>query len=68
MKRRNHPEDSKVRLRLLAATAIAFLATGAWAQNLNGAGATFPNPIYSRWFSEYAQQHPNVHINYQSVG
>ena len=44
------------------------LATGAWAQNLNGAGATFPNPIYSRWFAEYAQQHPSVHINYQSVG
>lgn len=57
-----------MRLRLLAATAIALLATGAWAQNLNGAGATFPNPIYSRWFSEYAQLHPNVHINYQSVG
>jgi phosphate transport system substrate-binding protein len=38
------------------------------AQNVTGAGATFPNPIYSRWFSEYAQQHPNVHINYQSVG
>ena len=40
----------------------------AMAQDLTGAGATFPNPIYSRWFSEYAQQHPNVHINYQSVG
>jgi phosphate transport system substrate-binding protein len=61
-------EDSKVKLRFLTATAIALLATGAWAQNLNGAGASFPNPIYSRWFSEYAQQHPNVHINYQSVG
>ncbi len=48
----------------LAATAIAPLA----AQNLTGAGATFPNPIYSRWFSEYAQQHPGVQINYQSVG
>jgi phosphate transport system substrate-binding protein len=49
---------------LLAATAVA----PALAQNLTGAGATFPNPIYSRWFSEYSQQHPNVHINYQSVG
>jgi phosphate transport system substrate-binding protein len=57
-----------VKLRLLTATAFALLATGAWAQNLNGAGASFPNPIYSRWFSEYAQQHPSVHINYQSVG
>lgn len=57
-----------MKLRFLAAAAIAFFASGAFAQNLNGAGATFPNPIYSRWFAEYAQQHPNVHINYQSVG
>ena len=57
-----------MKLKLVAATAVALLATGAWAQNINGAGATFPNPIYSRWFSEYAQQHPNVHINYQSQG
>jgi phosphate transport system substrate-binding protein len=38
------------------------------AQDLTGAGATFPNPIYSRWFSEYSVSHPGVHINYQSVG
>ncbi len=43
-------------------------AVGAGAQNLNGAGATFPNPIYSKWFSEYGQQHPEVKINYQSIG
>ena len=41
---------------------------GASAQNINGAGATFPYPIYSKWFSEYAQQHPSVKINYQSIG
>ena len=35
---------------------------------INGAGATFPNPIYSKWFSEYGKLHPNVQINYQSVG
>ncbi len=51
-------------LTLLTVTAVAPLA----AQNLTGAGATFPNPIYSRWFNEYSQQHPNAHINYQSVG
>ncbi|SEG23315.1 phosphate ABC transporter substrate-binding protein, PhoT family [Bryocella elongata] len=53
-----------------AALLASVLATGAsiQAQNLTGAGATFPNPIYSRWFSEYAQEHPGVHINYQSVG
>lgn len=35
---------------------------------LNGAGATFPYPIYSKWFSEYHTLHPNVEINYQSIG
>ena len=40
---------------------------GATAQ-INGAGATFPYPIYSRWFSEYNKLHPGVRINYQSLG
>src|SRR5215469_7039436 len=35
---------------------------------LNGAGATFPYPIYSKWFSEYHKLHPEVQINYQSIG
>jgi phosphate transport system substrate-binding protein len=35
---------------------------------LNGAGATFPYPIYSKWFSEYHKAHPEVQINYQSIG
>ncbi len=35
---------------------------------LTGAGATFPYPIYSKWFSEYHNLHPNVEINYQSIG
>ena len=37
-------------------------------QKLTGAGATFPNPIYSKWFSEYSSAHPGVEINYQSIG
>src|ERR1700738_1068811 len=42
----------------------------AWAQALSitGAGATFPNPIYSKWFDEYHKIKPNIEINYQSVG
>ena len=47
---------------------LAALAATAGAQNLTGAGATFPNPIYSRWFIEYSNSHPGVKINYQSVG
>jgi phosphate transport system substrate-binding protein len=35
---------------------------------INGAGATFPNPIYSKWFDEYGKAHANVRINYQSIG
>ena len=35
---------------------------------LNAAGATFPYPIYSKWFDVYHTAHPNVQINYQSIG
>jgi phosphate transport system substrate-binding protein len=35
---------------------------------LNGAGATFPYPIYSKWFSDYNKLHPDIQINYQSIG
>ena len=35
---------------------------------LNAAGATFPYPIYSKWFDVYHTQHPNIQINYQSIG
>jgi len=35
---------------------------------LNGAGATFPNPMYSKWFSEYHKIHPEIQVNYQPIG
>ncbi len=35
---------------------------------LNGAGATFPNPMYSKWFSEYHKIHSDVQVNYQPIG
>ncbi|HEX9493167.1 MAG TPA: phosphate ABC transporter substrate-binding protein PstS [Thermoanaerobaculia bacterium] len=35
---------------------------------INGAGATFPNPLYSKWFSDYNKLYPDVQINYQSIG
>jgi len=48
---------------------IFALTVGVLAQTtLNGAGASFPYPIYSKWFSEYHNQHSDVQINYQSVG
>jgi phosphate transport system substrate-binding protein len=53
---------------IIATGVLALAAVGASAQNINGAGATFPNPIYTKWFSEYSQLHPSVKINYQSIG
>src|SRR5215213_3485303 len=35
---------------------------------LQGAGATFPNPLYQKWLSEYGKLHPNMRIDYQSIG
>ncbi|MGA2168320.1 MAG: phosphate ABC transporter substrate-binding protein PstS [Terracidiphilus sp.] len=53
----------------LVAVMFLILAVGAaQAQKLTGAGATFPYPIYSKWFSEYSGAHPGVEINYQSIG
>jgi phosphate transport system substrate-binding protein len=58
-----------MRIKLLAVLMLAALFGTAFAEtNLNGAGATFPNPIYSKWFSEYHKQHPDIQINYQSIG
>jgi phosphate transport system substrate-binding protein len=57
------------KLLAIAGCAVA-LSAGASAQTvlINGAGATFPYPIYSKWFSEYNKLHPTVQINYQSIG
>jgi phosphate transport system substrate-binding protein len=44
------------------------LCVTASAQSLNGAGATFPNPMYQKWFTEYSAAHSGVQINYQSLG
>jgi phosphate transport system substrate-binding protein len=47
---------------------LALLAGVVHAQQINGAGATFPNPIYSKWFSEYGKANPKIQINYQPIG
>ena len=47
---------------------LAGVAATAQAEQINGAGATFPYPIYSKWFSDYNKLHPDVEINYQSIG
>jgi phosphate transport system substrate-binding protein len=53
---------------LIVVGLLAFAGIGVQAQKLTGAGATFPYPIYSKWFSEYTGAHPGVEINYQSIG
>src|SRR5882757_8759935 len=60
----------KFRRRTFLGLAIALgLSTNASAQMMiNGAGATFPYPIYSKWFDEYTKIDPNVAFNYQSIG
>ena len=58
-------------IRVFAVFALAVLLMGpvtAQTTLINGAGATFPFPIYSKWFSDYNKLHPNIQINYQSIG
>src|SRR5579859_6984955 len=54
---------------LAAFVAVCCLGLPAFAQmSLTGAGATFPYPMYSKWFDEYHKLHPDLEINYQSIG
>jgi len=56
--------------KILTIAALLLSAAGARADTvlINGAGATFPFPIYSKWFSDYNKAHPEIQINYQSIG
>jgi len=56
----------RIALLLLAGLVLALPVMGQ--TTLNGAGATFPYPMYSKWFSDYNKLHPDVQINYQSIG
>src|ERR1035441_3560665 len=47
---------------------LSFSTVALGAETINGAGATFPNPIYQQWFGEFKMAHPDVSINYQSLG
>jgi len=60
---------ARLALKSIAAVLLLMAASAeGGAQNLNGAGATFPNPIYSKWFYEFSQQKSTVKINYQPIG
>jgi phosphate transport system substrate-binding protein len=55
-------------IRRIALLCVALAMPALGQTTLNGAGATFPYPMYSKWFSEYHKAHPEIQINYQSIG
>jgi phosphate transport system substrate-binding protein len=73
-------KTSMIRLALLVLSLFSLLiaaacsggrgggADGTGAVRLQGAGATFPNPLYQKWLSEYGKINPNIKIDYQSIG
>lgn len=56
------------RMGFLLGVALVAMATAAGTLSINGAGATFPYPMYSKWFDEYRKKDSNLQINYQSIG
>jgi phosphate transport system substrate-binding protein len=66
----SHGDKSMKRIAGLLVVVLA-VAGVLWADatlSINGAGATFPYPMYSKWFDEYHKKNPNIAINYQSIG
>src|SRR6201996_6027447 len=53
---------------LSIAAVLSVCSVQADTTTLNASGATFPAPIYNRWFAEYNKAHPDVRVNYQGVG
>ncbi len=59
----------KITAKLAILATVALNVAGiASAQSINAAGATFPEPIYKKWFDDYKKLHPSVQINYQAIG
>src|SRR5512133_2601198 len=56
------------KITLIAASLLLAAGIASAETLINGAGATFPYPLYSKWFSEYAKIDPSVKFNYQSIG
>ena len=55
-------------IRRIALLCLALSVPAVAQTTLNGAGATFPYPMYSKWFSKYHDAHPDIQFNYQSIG
>ena len=65
---RQAAREQTVKKTLLLASLFAMALSMAQAQKITAAGATFPAPIYHKWFQEYSAAHPGVEINYQAIG
>lgn len=61
-------EEKPLNRIIVCALALAGAAIAAHATDLNAAGATFPAPIYQKWFEVYKAKNPSVQVNYQSIG
>src|SRR5574337_2237220 len=67
--RMNSKTIKRLALSTFAVATLAWAAPRSTGETLiTGAGATFPYPIYSKWFNEYHKLHPDIEINYQSIG
>src|SRR5439155_4699757 len=67
---RIYSSKKEIAMKRLLTCIFALGTTAALADSLliNGAGATFPFPLYSKWFNQYNQLHPDLKFNYQSIG
>jgi phosphate transport system substrate-binding protein len=65
---RQTARETIVKKSLVVIALMVWALSAAQAQTITAAGATFPYPIYSKWFSEYSAAHSGVQINYQSIG
>src|SRR5512138_821786 len=58
----------KLHTGVLLASVLSLSTVGLAETQLTGAGATFPNPIYQKWFNEFHKIRNDVQINYQAIG
>src|SRR6202046_989824 len=65
---RKSEREITVKKSVLVIALFLLAVTAAQSQKITAAGAPFPYPIYSKWFTEYSSAHPGVQINYQSIG
>src|ERR1044072_4706720 len=60
--------SKSIRLVVCFSVLFSIACNGGGSVSLQGAGATFPNPLYQKWLSEYGKLHAGVNIDYQSIG